>query len=321
MVRDVGAPQLESVDPPYLSSESAASDHWTADEIASFLCHPGSGRILTVRPGTADVDAFEHVLSDAGYRIGRLPITRDTSHLPQAAATFMPHVIYVTLAEPRAACLEALELLGADERTRDVPLVAIIEPGADTEAIEDAYTRSGCDFLRTDASAVEYLARTHLLARLATVLVHGSNTSSTRLHERPRAGAANDDPRSPMSLLDADSGAYSAQYFAQRLPTEIARATRYQRDLSVLLVSCEAAEATPVAARVTTRLREYCRETDLIARADFTHFVVLLPETPTDGARTLGSRVSAALAGEGVHVRCETVAAEAPLLARILGGS
>ena len=88
----------------------------------------------------------------------------------------------------------------------------------------------------------------------------------------------------------------------------------------MLLVSSEAAEATAVAARITARLREHCRETDLIARADFTHFVVLLPETPAQGARTLGSRVCAALAGEGLHVRCETVAAEAPVLARILGG-
>lgn len=320
MQPDVGARHLEPVDESNLAPEGDASGHWTADEIASFLCHPGSGRILTVRPGTADVDAFEHVLSDAGYRIGRLPITRDTSHLPHAAATFMPHVIYVTLAEPRGACLEALELLGADARTHDVPLVAIIEPDVDTDTIEDAYTRSGCDFLRTDASPVEYLARTHLLARLSHMLGEVPDPTSRRLHERPRAGAANDDPRAPMSLLDADSGAYSAQYLAQRLPTEIARATRYERDLSVLLVSSEAAEATAVAARITSRLREHCRETDLIARADFTHFVVLLPETPAEGARTLGSRVSAALAGEGLHVRCETVAAEAPVLARILGG-
>lgn len=320
MHRDVGAPQLEPVVEPHLVPDGEAADHWTADELASFLCHPGSGRILTVRPGTVDVDEFEHVLSDAGYAIGRLPITRETSHLPRAAATFMPDVIYVTLADPRAACLQALELLSADERTRDVPLVALIDSTVDIDAIEDAYTRSGCDFLRTDASPVEYLARTHLLARLATMLRELPDSTSARLHERPRAGAANDDPRTPLSLLDADSGAYSAQYLAQRLPTEIARATRYQRDLSVLLVSCEAAESTAFAARITARLREYCRETDLIARADITHFVVLLPETHRDGARTLGGRVSAALAAEGLHVRCETVAAEAPLLARILGG-
>lgn len=317
----MGAHLLETVDQANLVPEGVASEHWTPNEIASFLCHPGSGRILTVRPGAEQSDAFEHVLSDAGYRIGRLPITRDTSHLPHAAATFMPHVIYVTLSEPRAACLEALELLGGDERTRHAPLVALIEPDTSPETIEEAYTRSGCDFLRSDASAVESLARTHLLARLASTLRDAPDASTTRLHERPRPGAANDDPRTPMMLLDADSGAYSAQYFAQRLPTEIARATRYQRDLSVLLVSCEAAESTAIAAQVTAMLREHCRETDLIARADVSHFVALLPETPSQGAGTLGSRVSAALAAEGLHVRCEVVAAEAPLLARILGGT
>ena len=317
----MGAAELNPVEDSPELVDGNASHHWSADEIASFVCHPGSGRVLTVSATPHSLDDFEHVLSDAGYRIGHLPITRDTSHLPHAAATFMPHVIYVTLAAPRAACVEALELLGADERTRDVPLVAIVDGDLDREAIEEAYTRSGCDFLRSDASAVEYLARTHLLTRLATMLRDGAASDQTRLHERPRAGAANDDPRAPMSLLDGDSGAFSAQYLAQRLPTEIARATRYERDLSVLVVSCDAAESRAVAARITARMREHCRETDLIARADHTHFVVLLPETPSDGAATLGSRVSATLASEGLHVRFEVVAAEAPLLANILAGT
>ncbi|MEM6997262.1 MAG: diguanylate cyclase, partial [Myxococcota bacterium] len=299
------------------------SEHWSADEIASFVCHPGSGRVLTVRPGGHETDGLEHVLEDAGYRIGRLPITRDTSHLPHAAATFMPHVIYVTLSQPMQPCLEALELLGHDARTRDVPLVALIGEGVEPEAIEDAYTRSGCDFLRSDATAIESLARTHLLTRLATAIREGAGGEGeqVRLHQAPRAGAANDDPRAPLLLLDRDSGAYSARYFAQRLPAEIARATRYKRELSVMMVRCPAAaESSAVAAKITARLREYCRETDLIARADGPRFVVLLPETPGQGATALADRVAEALASDGLDADTKVLAAEAPGLARILGG-
>lgn len=123
-------------------------------------------------------------------------------------------------------------------------------------------------------------------------------------------------------LLDADSGAFSARYFAQRLPAEIARATRYKRDLTVLLLSCSAAaDSSAAAARITARLQEYCRETDLIARADGSRFVVLLPETPTEGAATLASRVAEALATDGLQVDAQVLAAEAPGLARILGGA
>lgn len=300
------------------------SGHWSPHEIASFVCHPGAGRVLSVGPSSVDVTGFEHVLKDAGYRIGRLPVTRDASHLPHAAATFMPHVIYLALAQPMATCLNALELLGADPRTKDVPLVALIDDDIPAKQIEDAYTRSGCDFLHTDATAVEYLARTHLLTRLAAALKEGAahpEAGGTRLHEPPRPGAANDDPRAPLSLLDSESGAHSARYFAQRLPAEIARATRYGRDLTVMLVECpDAATSAGVAARVTVHLREECRETDLIARADATRFVVLLPETPMSGAETLAERMSAAMIEEKHPAHCSVLPADAPTLARILAG-
>lgn len=309
---------------PGLNAHRRGNTHWNDDELASFLCHPGSGRVLTVSVSAEATDGLHDVLAHAGYRLGKLPITRDTSHVPHAAATFMPYLIYVTLCAPAPACVAALELLAQDERTRDVPLVALVGTDITDAVIEEAYTRSGCDFLASNATAVQALARTHLLTRLASMFRGGEKARAAgqeRLHQAPRAGAANDDPRAPLLLLDSDSGAYSARYFSQRLPAEIARATRYQRELSVLLVRCEAAaESSAVAARITMRLREHCRETDLIARADRSRFVVLLPETPPDGATALADRVGETLATDGLTVDAKVLKAEAPGLARILTG-
>jgi PleD family two-component response regulator len=268
--------------------------HWSPEEIASFAMHPGGGRILAVRPGSREDTAVEACLRDAGYSMGRLPVTREPSHLPQAAATFGPDVIYVLLEGARSLCLGALEALANDPRTKPIPLVALIPTDTEPTVIEEAFARSGCDFFRLGATNVELLARTQLLVRLA-------GNRHRDVPALPIPAAANTPVGARLDLWDPTTQVYSSTYLRSRLPNEAARAFRYERELSLMAVRCrEAATHEDVAAALAHRLCHACRDVDLIARYDAEVFVALLPETSIEGVAALQARVETVLADLGL---------------------
>jgi len=266
--------------------EGSENPYWTTQELASFSTHPGTGRVLNVRPGDPSDTSVELTLRNAGYCTGRLAITRDPSHLPLAAATFGPNLIYVSLESPLSMCLDALEVLAADERTSNIPLVALVPEQAPSTVIEEAYSRAGCDFFRLGTTEIELLARTHLIVRLS------KRSVTEPFNQRPSPQPANSIGGTRLDLRDSITGAYTHTYLRHRLPIETARALRYQRDLSIAVVRCrEAATSDALARQVSAALGDSSRGVDLVARAEADLFVVVMPETGSDGAHTVQERI------------------------------
>ncbi len=275
------------------------SAHWTADELSAMTSLGGGGRVLCVRP-TGTTRAVEACLQQSGYRIGRLSVTRESTHLPLAAASFQPDLIYVGLTEPVGECIAALEALATDPRTREFPLVALIPVDADASVIEDAYTRSGCDFLRLGATPIELIARTHLLVRLSRRAA-GLGEPETALGSEETA--ANGSAGTRLDLRDKATGVYSATYLRHRLQQEIARAHRYQRPLTVLGVYSRDAQRDDRAAQIATVLGMACRNVDLVARLESDSFVVLLPETTGEDAQVVVARIERDLVAKGLSAK------------------
>ena len=261
--------------------------HWSAEELAAMSSLRGSGRVMTVRPGHGR-DRIDACLRGAGYRVGRLAVTREATHLPQAVASFAPDVVYVRLQRPVDACLDALEAIATDPRTLDLPVVAMVDEATPATVIEEAYTRSGCDFLRLGGSHVELLARTHLLVRLSS---RAFGLAMPPPPQRDPGFAANAPTGARLDLRDPITGVYSATYFRHRLQQEVARSHRYQRPLTLIAVRCTSASDDAIAARVAAVLFEVCRNVDLVARLDPDLFAVLLPETPLESSVAVTARI------------------------------
>lgn len=261
----------------------------------------GAGRVLSIGIARAH-SPVDECLRQAGYRVGRLPVTRESSHLPLAAASFQPDVVYVSIADPLIPCLDALETLAGDPRTAELPLVALVPQDVESSVITEAYARSGCDFLRLGSSPVELLARTHLLVRLATRASDGVAPMPLQRLDEP----ANDAPGTRLDLRDPSTGVYSPTYFRHRLQQEVARSYRYQRPLTLLAVHCPAAARDEVAAKVASMLASACRNVDLVARIEPDLFAVLLPETTLEGADVVVTRThaDAAAAGSPCRIGC-----------------
>lgn len=283
----MGHPDSTPATDPLLADDGDPMPH----ALASFAAHPGSGRILNVRTGDPHDTTWEASLRGAGYCLGRLPLGRDPSNTPSAAATFAPDVVYVVLTEPVEPGLRTLEVLAQDPKTRTIPLVALIPPNAEAGLIEQAYLRSGCDFFRLgSATEVELLARTHLLVRLA------KRNATAPLHQKPVLEAANSPTGSRLDLRDPTTGSYTGTYLRHRLRIETARALRYQRPLSLAVVRCPAAAGSDDHARAVAHgLLESCRSVDLVARIEQDLFVVVLPETDAEGAGFVRQRIEGSL--------------------------
>ena len=270
---------------------------WNEADIASFITHPGLGRVLCI--GSDIASAVEVQLQDAQYQVGHLKGYMPVETLVHATTTFLPDVIYLALDEPFFQSLEALDALASDARTQSIPLLALVNEHAPASLIEEAYSRTGCDFFRVSHTRVELLARTHLLVRLTR-----STNRSNRQENRPNSDmtAANDPTTGRIDLRDPVSGLFSTEYFFHRMPTEIARARRYRRVLSILAIRCpEAKYSASSAIQLATTLNQHIRESDICSRVEPDLFVCLLPEVSSDGIDSLENRIRSSLSRLGLN--------------------
>ena len=99
-----------------------------------------------------------------------------------------------------------------------------------------------------------------------------------------------------LTIVDDTTGLFVWRAFVERARTEIARATRYQREIGVVLLSLADSDATRTPLTLL-ELSEICRakhrECDLAGQTDTGEIVLLLPETSLHGALVMGQRISA----------------------------
>ncbi len=127
-----------------------------------------------------------------------------------------------------------------------------------------------------------------------------------------------------LSLTDGLTGAHNLRYFARQLSRELARSQRYQHPLAVL--RCDIDEF----ARIRNRLGHECAaavlrafvtraescirgSSDWIARVGLGEFMIVLPETSTQGAHHVARKLQEIIGSESV----ETPLGAVPLKATI----
>jgi diguanylate cyclase (GGDEF)-like protein len=130
-----------------------------------------------------------------------------------------------------------------------------------------------------------------------------------------RAGPALDNARRfaearALADLDALTGLHNHRYFHGVLGREVARALRYSRRLSLIVLDLDDFKAVndrvghlqgdAVLAEVAGRIRMVVRSADLACRIGGDEFAVLLPESARSDAELLAGRIARAVRGQAI---------------------
>jgi len=111
--------------------------------------------------------------------------------------------------------------------------------------------------------------------------------------------------RTSANIIDPETGAYSEDFYMQRLGEEMARARRQSYSLSVAMLSVDqlgSLKGIPADARiellrkVAVFLDQYLREEDLLSHFGDAMFALLLPDLSKDAAQALAERLQARIA-------------------------
>lgn len=109
------------------------------------------------------------------------------------------------------------------------------------------------------------------------------------------------------AIVDRASGVYTLEGLLRRAAEITAGASRYGRPIACVVISLEGLQTGPVPAasprwsaeagrRIVDAIRQSTRRSDVIGKGDHKHFIVIAPDTDTNGAEVLTERLQARMA-------------------------
>ncbi|PLA73772.1 hypothetical protein CYQ88_09570 [Hydrogenovibrio sp. SC-1] len=109
-----------------------------------------------------------------------------------------------------------------------------------------------------------------------------------------------------LSITDELTGIYNRRAFDEQLVTNLARTTRYQESLSLLIIDIDLFKQVNdhyghsvgdlVLKELVVEMKNHTRESDILARWGGEEFVILLPQTATPAAMQLAERLREGIA-------------------------
>jgi two-component system cell cycle response regulator len=181
---------------------------------------------------------------------------------------------------PRLAGTYVILVTGRDSRE---DLVAGLEAGAD-------------DYMVKPIDVVELQARIGVGLRVAKLQQNLTRTVTELRSTR--------DHLARMASTDVLTGVYSRRWWFDLAGKEFSRSRRYDRMFSLLMADLDLFKqindtfghevGDRVLVQFGTMLRQACRQSDVIGRLGGEEFAVLLPETPSEAAQHLATRITEA---------------------------
>jgi diguanylate cyclase (GGDEF)-like protein len=278
-------------------------------------------RDLTTAVETAQAEAEEPPLVELAASLDIDDVMQRTLE----AATVIPGVeaALVDAEAPGGARTTAAHGMGAEEAAK----AAVQLPENDNRrAVEVTYRYRIDDVEGASSSHVRSGVVVPLRAEGRTVgtLAAFSRSSASPLGEAAiddlerlaaRAGPALENARKysearALADLDALTGLHNRRYFHETLAREVARATRYQRRLAVIVIDLDdfkkvndrighlAGDA--VLAEAAERLLAVCRTADIACRVGGDEFAIVVPESGSEDAEQLAGRIAHAIGREPI---------------------
>lgn len=206
-------------------------------------------------------------------------------------------------------CADVCRKIKDSFQYQDIPII-VMTSAATSEALPFVVAYGAYDFIRKPYSELEYLAR----VRSAIKLKHEMDRRKAREKELIEATRQLADLNSmlvKLSLIDSMTGVANRRSFDRILDKEWRRAIRNGLPISVIMIDVdffksyndhyghqEGDECLKLVARI---LKDTLRRPgDAICRYGGEEFVIILPDTPSEGAGQVGESLRAAVFSAGI---------------------
>jgi len=236
------------------------------------------------------------VLEDSPLDIEKIIDTLKRDNSTVAAAETCAEALEMALTEEFELVLISLTMMTEDglrllsqlrshERTRQVPVLLIIDEG-DLARVAKGLELGANDYI------IKPMDRNELQARIRTQI------RRKRYHDRLRA---NFEQSLSLALTDALTGLFNRRYVSAHLPRLLERAAADNKPVSVLMIDIDHFKAVndtyghhvgdEILREVADRTNRHVRNFDLVARLGGEEFLVIMPDTDRSGAMAVAERV------------------------------
>lgn len=236
-------------------------------------------RILILDDDSIITDLLSDILSEEGYKVMACNSPKDVLYL---AHQFVPDLLLLDIMMPELDGFDVCEFFKRDPELKYARIVVLT-------ARDNKDTRIKC--YKTGADT--FLSKPFEIDELREVIK--SNISSKLTLDRMIGDLRE------QTLLDRTTTAFNTKHMKQRLASELERVDRYHRTFSLLLLNLESftqinvrygyAFGNEVLKNIVEAVRLELREPDLLGRYSEDSFLMMLPETPVAGAKTLADRI------------------------------
>jgi len=264
---------------------------------------PIIGDILIVDDTPANLRLLSGMLDEQSYKFRMAP---NGELALKSAQAIPPDLILLDIKMPGMNGYEVCEQLKADPRTRDIPVIFISALDQTDDKVK-AFTFGGVDYITKPFQVEEVLARveTHLalsalqhqLAAANVELQESNDRLKSEIEKRIQAEAK----LQKLATTDPLTELYNRRHFFDLAEKEFARALRYQRHFSLILIDLDNFKTVNdkhghlcgdrVLQEVARCINQNSRDVDIYGRYGGDEFVVLVPETPQPYARIFAERL------------------------------
>lgn len=237
----------------------------------------------------------------------RVVVALDGREAIERAREWAPALMILDVMMPVLDGLQACRALKENPATRDIPVIFLSALDHAPSSL-DGFPPGAHDYLSKPFGVEELIARVHVALRLKRerdALRHSAEESWRQ------AEAARE-----MSMADALTGLRNRLGLQRALQRAFAEARRYARPLSCLMIDVDRFKEVndtythgagdAVLAQAARVLTESVRGSDVVCRYGGDEFVVIMPQTPLEGALALGEKIRLAASahpfGEGGRV-------------------
>lgn len=218
-------------------------------------------------------------------------------------AQFQPQIALLDVNLPDMSGLELCEYIRTNPNPHSYTGILFVSTATSPVFAIKCLSIGADDFCPIHLSELEIRARIYRINRVRRL---ADSLASANHHLRESNAKL-----AQITITDELTQLYNMRFFEKRLQEEFARATRYTKPLSLIMLDIDHFKevndrfdhltGSYVLHKIGAVIKQSIRTIDIPARFGGDEFVVLLPETSLPGARSLARRIAASLVNTTFH--------------------